>query len=417
MTETNNLLPLESDQQNSIKNINDKRNVSTRNIITVVALVVIIIVVLSIVIYLIQQEAKSSANIDIRWCYDVTLGINIDDTQLEEGVLNKYVQGNLTEYQQGMYRRDFDFSYQYNGRDEEIVQSYNTLIEQSRFVNIFAEAYARTNNSQFLQAMWYGIDELFTAYYDTEFGGYFWQVQKFKNGSYTIIEDYKESESTAFLIKALSTVYKVTLNETILLKATQIYWYLINNFTDETGIGLRDIFNRNFSVDLSLGRSIMQHEFHSFGKLYEAYKIYGQNPDMEQELFNRINNMYDFYMTLRVNATFNGSNSNTRFVDGITYTVLPTAYTTNWTVYYINSQYKGMNIGVNFEVALWISQMVGLGVIPNNDTNQQNINIFKLITAQQEIQVRDAALYWWVGIEAYVPFHITIFNLMKRNIC
>eukprot|EP01084_Bolivina_argentea_P069268 126075_1 len=136
MTEISNLIPLESDKDHH--SLRPKR-IRKKTWIMVAAALVTTALIVGFVIFVVSYKAEqSSKTIDIQWCYNVTLGKVIDESGLEEGVLNKYVKCNLTKYKNGMYRRNFNFAYIYNGKDEETVQSYNTIIEQSRFINIFA---------------------------------------------------------------------------------------------------------------------------------------------------------------------------------------------------------------------------------------------------------------------------------------
>eukprot|EP01084_Bolivina_argentea_P116363 206770_1 len=75
---------------------------------------VVIAVIIGVVVWAFT-ESDSSSSINLKWFHDVLLSEEIDQTGLKHGVFYKYLT--LTEYEQGLYRKDFDKDYSYIGND------------------------------------------------------------------------------------------------------------------------------------------------------------------------------------------------------------------------------------------------------------------------------------------------------------
>eukprot|EP01084_Bolivina_argentea_P142958 251112_1 len=190
-------------------------------IIIVVALLILVgIIILIVVLATGAKDAGGSDEkpgnedviIDIEeWSYNILLSKEIDATGLEHGIL--YKQLNLTQTPDGINRINFDGNYSYNGP---MSYTQTWLNAQSRTVYNFALAYENTNELAFLNYAENGIQGIFNDFYDEIYGGYFRSIIKYNNGTRIIDNDEKDSYQHNFLIKALSKLYQVTLNETYL---------------------------------------------------------------------------------------------------------------------------------------------------------------------------------------------------------
>ncbi len=407
------------DKSNVKSNANDPLLIASNNepptganwtpkvIYSSVALLCFVILCIGVVVFIFisSQFTDTEINFDRQWFYDIILNEDFDNTNLPHGILLK--QLNLTQPQQGVYRINFDRYWNYNGTHTmDLTISLNA---QSRIIYNFAIAYKNNSYQPFLDAMYNGMHILLTQFYDNIYDGYYRQITLLPNKSYVVIDASKDSYHLSFAIKALCAAYTVTLNETYLHNATHIYRLLMNNFVDYTGTGLYYLLNENMTDAIPSGNirksdNNMLHFLHCLMKLYETYKVYYNsnnivNGSMLIEISQRINAVYDFLMTLRVNATFTVGN------DTAEYLVLPAEYDENWDAY--EPYNRNINYGNGFEYTLFLWECINNGIIEWNDTNVWNANnIFDYslhIGYNQSMKLFDSGtqgMEWWVGIEA-----------------
>lgn len=361
--------------------------------LTILAIVIVALLLTGVIVLIwwfelrsSDDEASDAFDFDRDWFEDVILSKNIDSTGLEHGFLYKSLI--LYEPEEGLYRTQFDQYWDYNGPDvnETNIHSASTLTAQSRIINNFAFAFQQTNEPEFLMAMYQGLDVLFNEFSDNVYGGYYEQIVKYRNGTYQVTNSDKSSYHLAFAIKALSKVYEVTLNTTVLEKATAIYHLLQNNFTDFTGTGIYQVMNEDMTeiVEETKSDNNMLHWFHCLGKLYKAYSIYYEEQNVTeiaddmlslQIIADSINDVYDLLMSVRVRGNFTYNDPGNDELVEKEYLVLPRSYYGNWTAY--QPIQSNVDWGHNFEYSLFIWEYIELGVINDNDTNVWNTeNIF-----------------------------------------
>ena len=415
------LIPL--DTQSAIESQDLHTNPAKRSLLyalTAMALIIIVIAV-GVIIYILDQQSSDSseASLDIDWFYNVILSETIDASQLPHGILNKLLNLTNPSQRMGMYRGGWDVNWSYSGRldppEEFALIGQNSLTVQARYVYNFAQTYQMTQDPKWLDAMQPGLDLLLTIYYDNVNGGYYNAPRLYRNGTYENTNTDKLCYPQTFMLKCLSKCYEVTLNETYLDKATEIYQVLANNLTDQTGIGLYRQMNENFTINQhvnSRGDNEMLHYFHGLGKLYTAYEMAGDDyVQMRLEVAQRINTVYDFMMDAREYATFNASRFNVD-EDGTEYLVIARWFDGNWTAEDNEERLleDNVNIGHNFEWSLFINEYIDWGIIEmnrNNTWNADNIMNYCMDLGWNEtagiimgLPDSNEQTRWWIGLEA-----------------
>eukprot|EP01084_Bolivina_argentea_P132735 234236_1 len=396
------------ESQQLLDNSDAKQNtINNRNVIYCFGTLIIACIVSVVVYFLVASGYSHKYDIDADWVYNLILSTKIDSSEMQHGVLHKDIM--LRQPKNGLYRVDFDEFYVDNG-PENFTTSH--LTAQSRIVFNFALAYQETQDEKYLIGMNYGLEVLLSDFYDDIYGGYYVQITKFENDTYIITNDTKNSYHLAFVIKALSKVYQVTLNETHLFKAMEVYDLLWNNFTDFTSIGMHWEKNRNFSVVLSNFKTDnnMLHVFHASKFLFKSIELYEKvsNSSLTNYkifLIGKINDIFYFVMDLRVFRNYSWI-ANGLLIER-TYLILCENFDEDWICPVDNEP----SIGHSLEFAVFMWNLIDMELIDKTEENIQNINDMFTYAIELSYNASTGSLYhrfgqtthvqdWWTGLEA-----------------
>eukprot|EP01084_Bolivina_argentea_P142955 251106_1 len=420
------------DQQNQIvreenteeTEINTKMADSKSSPLKIIIIVVITLIILCgvavLIWYLTTLKESNSKTNDAEleeiqnWSENLILSTNIDSTGLEHGII--YKQLNLSIQDNGINRINFNQFYEYNGP---IGYSKTWLNAQSRTVYNYALAYEHRKDERFLYYAVNGINAIFNYFYDNVYGGYYRSIILYDNGTLIIDNPTKDVAQHQFLLKALSKLYQVTLNETYLNKAVEVYDILCTDFTDSTDVGLYGTLTRNFANVTSMGKSsgIMLGFLHSLFDLYETYKMYndinnGEKAGMLVLLETKANEIYEFMMDLRVDVTVWNDNNAKQ-----TYKVICLNNDDQWEPDSSMLVIDNILAADTFKLSLYIWKFMDLGVISKTDENILNVNqlfeysialSFDDKTGSLAFKYYNTTLgwywwhstQWWMGIEA-----------------
>jgi cellobiose epimerase len=279
-------------------------------------------------------------------------------------------------------------------------------ILNARILWTFSAAYRVLQNSEYLKLATIAKDYLLDYFFDEEYNGFFWLIDCNRK----MIDGKKQIYAQAFVIYALAEYYRITQDETCLVKAIDTFLLIEQYSYDNNMGGYFEAFSREWGQldDLRLSerdaneKKTMNTHLHVLEAYTNLYRIW-KNKELKQQLYNligiftdKILNQKTFHLNLFFDENWNCKSDIISYGHDIE---------CSWLLYEAASilEDKAL-INTVKDACLKIAEKSGEGLVANGGLVYEKVN-------NEHV---DTDRHWWVQAEAMVGF-FNAFELSGNN--